>query len=574
MTKFILVYTHPTEGEKRIELASGRSYRIGSRADNDIVIDQKDVSRRHAVLRVQDGSFHITDLDSKNGTFINGAKVDSETFTCGDMVHLSSARLVIVEIGTGSYPAGPEVITREDEEYGVAGIEETQKYRSEASMEDVVSLLEKTASAVHRGALAEPLTWAVEHLGFDGAVVLYRDADDGVAMVSSAGDLGQLARKSGVLSKLAIEHRLTSVAGTRVRQVRELDEKLLLATVGSDHVLVVRYAGRPPAIGDLRSLIAAVTAVLGSGRVLGKGEAEGGRDRASTASPVRMVGLSEAMLTCRLAAAEAAEGTAPIVIFGERGAGTSLVSRWVHDLSPRSSSPFVVIDLDGASASLIEKRLLTTGEVLSGADHAEGGTVVLDHVADLPPDTWDTILGAVADSSGQAPRMTLILNQDYAPGDGESLTGSIVSVPGLKQRRGDIPILVSNLLRAEGGVGTTRPVAFTRAVMKAMSAYDWPGNVVELQLEVRKAVAAASPGHLVEIEHLSRALAAAGKGDDAPDLDLEGLVELELAEARNEFEAWLVRRVLAASGGSQTEAARRLGLSRAGLFKKMRKLDI
>ena len=75
MTKFILVHTHPTEGEQRFELVTGRSYRIGSRPDNDIVIDQKDVSRRHAVLRVEDGSFHVTDLDSKNGTFVNGVRL-------------------------------------------------------------------------------------------------------------------------------------------------------------------------------------------------------------------------------------------------------------------------------------------------------------------------------------------------------------------------------------------------------------------------------------------------------------------------------------------------------------------
>ena len=267
MAQFILVYTHPTEGEQRIDLDSSRSYRIGSRPDNDIVIDQKDVSRRHAVLRVHDGSFHITDLDSKNGTFINGVKTAAENFICGDMIHLSSARLVIVEVGTGSYPTSPEVIAHFDDESGAQGREETQNYRNEATMEDVISLLETTAAAVRRGALADPLTWAVNHLGFDGAVVLYRDLNDSVAMVSSAGDLGELARNSEVLTKLATEHKLSSSKGTRVRQAREMGEDLLVASVASDHVLVVRYAGRPPAIGDLRSLIASIDAVLGSGQV-------------------------------------------------------------------------------------------------------------------------------------------------------------------------------------------------------------------------------------------------------------------------------------------------------------------
>ncbi len=126
MTQFILVYTHPTEGERRIDLVVGRSYRIGSRPDNDVVIDQKDVSRRHAVLRVEDGAFHITDLDSKNGTFVNGSKIASENFSCGDMVHLSSARMVIVEVGTGSYPSGPEAVLRTDEDSGDSSIRDSE----------------------------------------------------------------------------------------------------------------------------------------------------------------------------------------------------------------------------------------------------------------------------------------------------------------------------------------------------------------------------------------------------------------------------------------------------------------
>lgn len=290
MAQFILVYTHPTEGEQRIDLASVRSYRIGSHPDNDIVVDQKDVSRRHAVLRVDDGSFHITDLDSKNGTFINGVKTASETFICGDMIHLSSARLVIVEVGTGSYPGAPELILSPDEQSEARGRVETQTYRSEATMADVISLLEITAAAVRRGALADPLIWAVNHLGLDGAVVLYRDEADSVAMVSSAGELGVLARRSEVLAKLVTEHKLSNPAGTRVRQANEMGEDLLVASVGTDHVLVVRYAGRPPAIGDLRSLIAAVDAVLGSGQGQRQGVA---RPAAGAATPDDEIGAGE-----------------------------------------------------------------------------------------------------------------------------------------------------------------------------------------------------------------------------------------------------------------------------------------
>jgi len=372
MAQFILVYTHPTEGEKRFDLVPGRSYRIGSLPDNDIVIDQKDVSRRHAVLRVEDGSFHITDLDSKNGTFINGAKTASETFNCGDMVHLSSARLVMVELGTGSYPTSPEAILRHDDDSEFQRTEETQKFRGEASMEDVVSLLETVANVVEHGGLAEPLIWGVERLGFDGAVVLYRDENDSVAMICSAGDLGELARKSGILAKLATDHKRPNSSGTRVRQVSELGENLLVASVGTDHILVVRYAGQPPAIGDLRSVIAAVDIVIRCGKV----------QRSGCASP-----LSD---SSNRGAAAAATGSIPVADF------------WLADGKQQGSTA----------------------------------------------------------------------------------------------------------------------------------------------------------------------------GGDIPDIDLETVVVLELAKARDSFEEWMVKRALAASDGKQAQAAERLGLSRAGLFKKMRKMGL
>ena len=583
MTKYILVYTHPTEGEQRFELVPGRSYRIGSRPDNDIVIDQKDVSRRHAVLRVQDGSFHITDLDSKNGTFINGAKMVSETVSCGDMVHLSSARLVIVEIGTGSYPTSPEAISRDEDDYSATGADETQKYRSEASMEDVVSLLETTASAVGRGALAEPLGWAVDHLGFDGAVVLYRDHNDGVAMVSSAGELGQLARKSGMLSKLAIDHRLTSVAGTRVRQVSEMGESLLIATVGSDHVLVVRYSGRPPAIGDLRSIIAAVNAVLASGKVLGQGGVNGGsrssvRDRFAGEPLNRIAGLSEAILMCKLSIAEGAQQPGPVVITGEPGSGASLVSRCVHDLSARASSAFVVLNLEGLGPDAIENRLLISGEALTGADRAEGGTLVFDHVGSLSKEIWEAVLGAISDRSGQTPRVVMILNPDSEAADRngteDTLTGFHVSIPSLRQRREDIPILVNTFLLFDEGFGSNRTVTFTQTALGFLSSCRWPGNVAELRAEIRNSVGTAHPENLIDESHLSSNVRVPADEIPVTPLDLEMLADLQLAQARDVFEGWLIQHALAASGGKQIKAAERLGLSRAGLFKKIRKLGL
>ncbi len=84
MTRYMLVYLHPDLGEQRFELRQGATYRLGSRSSADIVIPQRDVSRNHALLRVGEHGLHITDLESKNGTFVNGKRVTSTEFFPGD----------------------------------------------------------------------------------------------------------------------------------------------------------------------------------------------------------------------------------------------------------------------------------------------------------------------------------------------------------------------------------------------------------------------------------------------------------------------------------------------------------
>jgi len=189
MSRFILVYSDSNQSERRFDLDVNRSYRLGTKPDNDIVLEHEDVSRHHAIIRVQDGALHITDLNSKNGTFVNGAPVADASFRCGDLLGLSSARLVLVEMDSSAetVPPGGRVGESETEP---EQSEETHEFRSTASLEEMVSLLEATAVAARDGAYAEPLAWAIRNLGFKAVLVLYRDPDGGVAMVSSADQLG------------------------------------------------------------------------------------------------------------------------------------------------------------------------------------------------------------------------------------------------------------------------------------------------------------------------------------------------------------------------------------------------
>ena len=261
MSRFILVYSDSNQSEQRFDLELNRSYRLGTKPDNDIVLEHEDVSRHHAIIRVQDGAFHITDLNSKNGTFVNGTPVADASFRCGDLLGLSSARLVLVEMDSSAetVPPGGRVGESETEP---EQSEETHEFRSTASLEEMVSLLEATAVAARDGAYAEPLAWAIRNLGFKAVLVLYRDPDGGVAMVSSAGDLGALVGGTDTLARLVQEQAAAESRSTRVRQVSEMGEDLIVATLRDDHYLMVRYSGPPPVVDDIRALIASIQTVL------------------------------------------------------------------------------------------------------------------------------------------------------------------------------------------------------------------------------------------------------------------------------------------------------------------------
>jgi len=239
MARLFLIFDHPEHGEERIALAGDRSWRIGASPDNDIVIAHKDISRHHAILRVRQGALHITDLNSKNGTFVNGRRTASTAVRVGDVIHLSSTRLVIEEHDSAEQSGGASGDDTSPRGARGLAVEETQGFSGRASAEDMVSLLVTTAAAVRRGAIGEPLGWAVERLGLKALVVLYRDADGNVSMVSSAGDLGPLIRSSDALARIAREHR-GKQSGTHITEIKEFGETLLVAPMERGHTLIDR----------------------------------------------------------------------------------------------------------------------------------------------------------------------------------------------------------------------------------------------------------------------------------------------------------------------------------------------
>jgi two-component system response regulator HupR/HoxA len=155
-----------------------------------------------------------------------------------------------------------------------------------------------------------------------------------------------------------------------------------------------------------------------------------------------------------------------------------------------------------------------------------------------------------------------------------SLGGFRLDLPPLRERPEDIPLLVTHFQREVGGRSGGAGSGFTVDALEVLASYHWPGNVGELRAEVLRLMTRAASDMVVEVGDLSPAILEGLAAAEVPPPDLGAMVARSLSDARAEFERWMIRRALFEADWNQTRAAENLGLSRAGLFKKMRKLGL
>ncbi len=258
MGRYTLLVSHPELGEMSFPVAVNGTYHIGSQSGNDIVLPLKDVSRRHAVLKVLDGFCHVTDLKSKNGTFVGDRPADSADFRFGETVRLSSASLVVLEESSELSPSGPSSPI-DDSNRESATADPTSDHVSTLRVADVVSLLKEIHGGLGARSLTGPLTWAVRSLGVGGGMVLYGDGGGGVALVASAGDLGGLVSDSAALRRMVERGRGPEAA---VYQYVEDHQTWVLGTLTGGHVLVVRCGRQVPGVSGLHALMKSLDILL------------------------------------------------------------------------------------------------------------------------------------------------------------------------------------------------------------------------------------------------------------------------------------------------------------------------
>jgi len=315
--------------------------------------------------------------------------------------------------------------------------------------------------------------------------------------------------------------------------------------------------------------------------------------RRQVESRYRLEGLESANARMQEAinvAARAAASRATILIRGESGTGKELLARAVHYASPRARKPLVAVNVAALSETLIESELFGHERgAFTGADRerrgrfelADGGTLFLDEVGDLPPATQVKLLRVLQEQAVErvGGNRTIEVDVRIIAATHRDLEAMVragefredlyyrlnvvsVTIPPLRERREDIPLLVDHFIRRFSAESRSKVTGISREALDYLLKYPYEGNVRELENLIHRAVVLARGAMITTAD-----LPVHVPGLKAESADDDGT----FVERVERFERRLIDDAMTRAGGVQTQAARLLGMSERHLRYKLRK---
>jgi len=327
----------------------------------------------------------------------------------------------------------------------------------------------------------------------------------------------------------------------------------------------------------------------------------------------QLVGDSPEFRAALAVAAKSARNRLPVLIVGESGAGKETVARAIHAASLRSKGPLLVLDCKAIPANIIDSELFghakgafpgafaaKTGKIVA----ANGGTLLLDEVAALPAETQERLdrmlatgeVRPVGLNGSQSVDVRIIatssraLPDDFNPGLADRIGATTVNLPPLRERSGDIPALARHLLGRLAEQTGLRTLSIGNDALATLMRYGWPGNVRQLAGVLFRAALQCDGSSLTaeHFPHIAVQSRFSGRRTDfAPNLSVasseEALagspgVTLYTSDGHlrplDDIEADIIRLAIGHYRGRMTEVARRLGIGRSTLYRKLGDLGI
>jgi DNA-binding NtrC family response regulator len=338
--------------------------------------------------------------------------------------------------------------------------------------------------------------------------------------------------------------------------------------------------------GELRPLTEKIPALLGFDEIVG-------------AAPDFRAALA--------IAAKAARARVPVLIEGESGVGKEVVAEAIHAASPRGKKPMVAINCGAIPANLVESELFGHEKgAFTGAFErkigkfvdADGGTLFLDEIGEMPLDAQVKLLRVLQSGEVQpigarhirevdvrviAATNKRLIEEVEAGRFREDLYYRLnvvqVTIPPLRERTGDIPALARHLLARIADQPGLRPLGITDDALALLGRYDWPGNVRQLQNALFRAAVLCEGDALTRADFPQiAALGTARAPTPGGQMATSGGVTLFRPDGNmrplEEIEADVIRLAIGHYRGRMTEVARRLGIGRSTLYRKLGELGI
>jgi two-component system nitrogen regulation response regulator NtrX len=325
--------------------------------------------------------------------------------------------------------------------------------------------------------------------------------------------------------------------------------------------------------------------------------------RLRAGAEAEMVGASHVVRELRAAIEKVAPTGSRVLITGPAGAGKEVVARMIHTRSRRADGPFMVLNCATLNPGRLEDELfgveagpdpLAQPRRAGTLEHAHGGTLLLDEVADMPLETQGKIVRVLQDQSferiGGATRVKVDVrviattNRDLAA---EIAAGRFredlfyrlnvvpLRVPSLRERRDDIPLLARHFLARSAETSGLPLRDLAEDALAVLQAYDWPGNVRQLR-NLMDWLLIMAPGEAKEpirAEHLPPDIGAAAPPVLRPDRSGE-IMALPLRDARELFEKQYLLAQLNRFGGNISRTASFVGMERSALHRKLKSLGV
>ncbi len=608
----VFVLAGPVKGS--ILDVEGGEVSVGRSTSNALYVPDSQLSRRHCAFVRTGDRIVLRDLQSLNGTFVNGVPIKERALQDGDHIQVGQSVLFLSMSGgettAASEDVQPQPVT------GSTTIEIAREDTFSVRLDELPGeVAQNPRLAAHAGALlklstalmaiSDPaelqqrlLQLIVEIVPANrAALLLVRQGLDLEAVATWNAAARETVRVDFSLARRSLQGRMamvmndvSGVPGVQAILCSPLvvhDRPLGVAYVTSD---INRFARDHLQFATAAAAIGATA--LDNASQINRLEDEAHRLRADLTARDELIGESPPMRKVAQFIAQVAPSASTVLISGESGTGKELVAKAIHARSPRAAKRFAAINCATLSETLLESTLFGhergafTGAVAlkkGMLEVAHGGSVFLDEVGELPSGVQARLLRVLQEREfervgGTTPiaidiRLITATNRDLKRAVAEGsfredlyfrLNVIAVTMPPLRNRRDDIELLAMYFARKHATKCRRRVAGITPEALAVLAAYSWPGNVRELDNAIERAIVMGSTDHVL-LDDLPEDIAEAGTTDDSTPPYIRSL-----ADAKKE----LVRSALDQAGGEYARAAQLLGVHVNSLHRIIRVLGL